>query len=149
MASARISKARREQLVEELHEVGLRATPARVAVLDAVLRADAPLTHAELTTKLEGNGWDAATIYRNLVAITEAGLIMRSDHGDRRWRFERRPADDATVHQHPHFLCTDCGTVSCLPKVEIELSQSAALPRSALAGAFEVQLHGLCDSCAG
>ena len=149
MASARISKVRREQLVDELHEVGQRATSARVAVLDAVLRADAPLTHAELTSKLDGNGWDAATIYRNLMAITEAGLIMRSDHGDRRWRFERRPAEDGAVHQHPHFMCTDCGTVSCLPTVEIELPRSSGLPRSALAGAFEVQLHGLCDSCSG
>lgn len=148
MASARISKTRREQLVEELHEVGLRATSARVAVLDAVLRADAPLTHAELTSKLEGNGWDAATIYRNLIAITEAGLIMRSDHGDRRWRFERRSTAGGAVHQHPHFMCTDCGTVSCLPKLEIELPKSSGLPRSAMAGAFEVQLRGLCDSCA-
>ena len=98
---SRITKTKRREIVDELHGAGLRATPARVAVLDAVRQASAPLTHAELTRELDGNGWDAATIYRNLVAITDAGLIVRSDHGDRRWRFEDRPSDGATEHQHP------------------------------------------------
>ena len=146
---SRITKTKRREIVDELHGAGLRATPARVAVLDAVRQAAAPLTHAELTRELDGNGWDAATIYRNLVAITDAGLIVRSDHGDRRWRFEDRPSDGATEHQHPHFLCTDCGTVSCLPEVEIRLPRSRGLPRSAAEGEFEVQLRGVCDSCSG
>ncbi|MCB0993500.1 MAG: transcriptional repressor [Acidimicrobiales bacterium] len=144
-----MSKARRQELVDELHGVELRATSARVAVLDAVRQSDAPVTHAELTQRLSGRGFDAATIYRNLMAITEAGLIQRKDHGDRRWRFESAgPGDVESAHSHPHFLCTDCGAVSCLPEVEIKLPPARGLPRSTHVGAFEVQLRGVCDSCA-
>ncbi|PRP91275.1 Peroxide-responsive repressor PerR [Enhygromyxa salina] len=146
--AARISKSQRREFVEELHEAGLRATPARLAVLGAVRRASAPLTHAELTRQLDGNGWDAATIYRNLIAITDAGLIVRSDHGDRRWRFEDRARSNSrTEHQHPHFFCTDCGSVSCLPEVEVRMPRTRGLPRSAADGAYDVQLRGVCDSC--
>ncbi len=148
--AARISKNKRREIVEELHEAGLRATPARVAVPAAVRRASSPLTHAELARERDGHGWDAATIYRNLVAITDAGLIVRSDYGDRRWRFENRSSASSssrTEHQHPHFLCTDCGSVSCLPEVEVRLPRAQGLPRSAADGAFDVQLRGVCDSC--
>ncbi len=145
MAGRILSEARRQALVEALHKAELRVTPARVAVLDAVRQAEAPLTHAELARQLAGCGWDATTIYRNLMTITEAGLVQRKDHGDRRWRFESAREG----HAHPHFICTDCGTVSCLPEVEIKVKRSSrGLPRSASAGAFEIQLRGVCDSCA-
>lgn len=148
MAGRLLSKAKRQALVDELHAANLRATPARVAVLDAVRRATAPVTHAELAQQLSGRGWDAATIYRNLIAITDAGLVRRKDHGDRRWRFEGVSKAEETPHTHPHFLCTDCGTVSCLPEVEVEVPRARGLPRSAHAGQFEVQFRGVCDTCA-
>lgn len=148
MATPTLSKARRQALVDELHAAKLRATPARLAVLDALRRATAPVTHAQLARQLSTRGWDAATIYRNLMAITDADLVVRKDHGDRRWRFESRSTSDETTHTHPHFLCTDCGGVSCLPEVEVKLPPGRGLPRSAHAGRFEVQFRGVCDRCA-
>ena len=145
MSARPISKTRREGLVEDLHEVGLRATPARLAVLDAVRRVASPVTHGELADQLDGSGWDSATIYRNLIALTEVGLIARTDHGDRRWRFE--PVTTAVQHEHPHFFCTDCGSVSCLPGLEVRLKKTGALPNAARAGGLEIQLRGVCDSC--
>ncbi len=144
MAGRILSMARRQALVDELHAAKLRITPARVAVLDAVRQAEAPITHAELARQLAGHGWDATTIYRNLITIAEAGLVQRKDHGDRRWRFESVTAG----HDHPHFMCTDCGTVSCLPEVEIKVKRGRGLPRSTSAGGFEIQIRGVCDSCA-
>jgi Fur family ferric uptake transcriptional regulator len=132
--SGRITKSQRADLVDALHDVGLRATTARVAVLHAVRSADDPVTHEDLKRDLAGNGWDAATIYRNLVALTEAGLVARSDHGDRRWRFE--------------MATTDCGSVRCLPELEVRLRHTASLPRAARSGSLEVQLRGVCDQCA-
>lgn len=142
----RLSKTERERLVSGLHEVGLRATAARVAVFHAVRRARGPVTHDDLKRELEGSGWDAATIYRNLVALTEAGLVARTDHGDRRWRFE--PATSEAHAEHPHFFCVDCGTVRCLPEVQVRLRHTGALPRAARSGGVEVQLRGVCDQCA-
>lgn len=136
--------SRRQVLVEEVHEAGLRATRARIAVLDTLSVAAAPLTHHEVVAKLEGGQWDAATIYRNLIALVEAGLVTRSDHGDHRWRYER---PSKGKHAHPHFLCSDCGGVRCLPGTQVVLRGKPALPRSAREGHFEVQLQGVCDLC--
>ncbi len=149
MTSRPLSKAKRQAYAEELHTAGLRATPARIAVLDALHRASAPRSHAELCRQLSAKRLDPTTIYRNLVALTEAGLCVRSDHGDRRWRFElaRGAHEQRSTHRHPHFLCTDCGGVSCLPEVEVRVPKSENLPRSTHAGHFEVQLRGLCDRC--
>jgi Fur family ferric uptake transcriptional regulator len=137
---------RRQALVDELHTLGLRATPARVGVLDAIRSVDAPVTHAELAERVRGNGWDAATVYRNLMTLVEAGVVARTDHGDRRWRFEAVRIDEPR-HEHPHFFCTDCGTVSCLPEVKVQLRRTMTLPRSARSHHVEVQLRGVCDDC--
>ncbi len=113
-------------------------------MLDTVSGAETPLTHHEVAAGLEGDGWDAATIYRNLIALVEAGLVTRTDHGDHRWRYER-PSDEG--HAHPHFLCSDCGGIRCLPGTRVVLRGKPALPRSAREGHFEVQIQGVCDLC--
>jgi Fur family ferric uptake transcriptional regulator len=140
-----LPEKRRQALVAELHELGLRATPARVGVLAAIRSVSAPVTSAELAERVSGSGWDAATVYRNLMTLVEAGVVERIDHGDRRWRFE--PVSDESGHEHAHFYCTDCGSVSCLPEVKMQVSKGASLPRSVRTEHVEVRLRGVCDAC--
>lgn len=144
MSGHKLPARRRAQLVDELHDAGLRVTPARLVVLDAIRRASGPTTHGELAKRL-GDDWDAATIYRNLMALTQVGLVTRSDHGDRRWRFE--PASEPQDHEHAHFLCTDCGLVRCLPDLDIRVRKSGAVPKAVRTGDVEYQLRGVCDRC--
>lgn len=125
----------------ELRTAGLRATPARVAVLEAVRRSPRPLSHAEMTDQLQGAGFSRVTIYRCLLNLTEAGLVRRTELGDRVWRFE----DGAAPSAHPHFVCTDCGEVECLPEVQVSLS--GAGPAALRDRSIEVQVRGRCDRC--
>ena len=134
----------REQLVEELHALGLRATPARVGVLAAIRSVASPVTSAELADLVRNHGWDAATVYRNLMTLVDAGVVTRSDLGDRRWRFA---AATHGANRHPHFVCTDCGAVSCLHDVKVEMAESANLPRYLQSEHVEVQVRGVCDEC--
>ena len=138
---------RDDALRDAIRAAGLRVTRARVTVLRLLTRSDAPVSHAEVTDALAGDGWDRATLYRNLVALTEAGLLRRVDIGDHVWRFERVD-DDADAHDehHPHFLCTACGEVSCLPELGLQLG-GADLPRALAEGQVTIQLKGLCDDC--
>jgi Fur family ferric uptake transcriptional regulator len=139
----------RAALRQALHDAGLRATSARVAVLGALRQAAMPLSHAEVAELVDDAGCDRATVFRNLVALAEAGLARRTDHGDRTWRFEAADAaHDHDVIPHPHFLCTECGTVMCVDGVEIKVPKNARLPRAVRTSAVEVQLRGVCDSCA-
>ncbi len=109
--------------------VGLRCTTARLAVLEQMLNASGPQTHAEVSAALDHRGFDRATIYRNLTELTEAKLVTRVDLGDHVWRFEakRHKSGDGHGHggDHPHFVCTSCGEVSCLDDVTVAITQRA------------------------
>jgi len=128
-----------------IRRVGLRATASRIAVLWSLRRKQAAMSHSERVHELSGESWDRATIYRNLVDLTNAELVKRIEVGDRTWRFEAvDPEHQAGAH--PHFLCVDCGTVECLPQVSVEAGTSR-VPRSVKAREFEVQLRGVCNDC--
>ncbi len=131
-----------------LRDAGLRATPARAAVLSVLRAAGNPRSHAEVVALLEGRGWDPATIFRNLVTLAEVGFLRRTDVGDHVWRFELVVEDDQGVtHEHAHFLCKGCGEVTCMPEFELKLPRGSPVPRSVKARAVDIQLHGLCDEC--
>lgn len=140
---SRFRPSRRKALVDKLRAAGLRTTNARLAVLDVIYTATTPLTHLEVRER-SGDDWDAATVYRNLVTLVEAGILTRTDHGDRRWRYE---ASSEESHDHPHFLCSACGEVRCLPETEVVLRGKAVLPASAGDGKLEIQLRGVCEAC--
>jgi Fur family ferric uptake transcriptional regulator len=124
-----------------------------MAVLERLDAASAPLSHGEVAALLAPSGVDRATVYRNLVDLVEAGLARRSDLGDHVWRFERtRPAragGGGHAANHPHFVCVDCGTVSCLPEGSVRVRGGPGWPRALSRRLLEVQLRGRCDQCAG
>jgi len=129
---------------------GLRATAPRVAVMQALARIGRPTTHAEIAATLASEGWDRATVYRNLVDLAEAGLARRLDMGDHLWRFEllsEEPAAHAEA-DHPHFLCDSCGDVACLPRDAVQVTASARAPRALKKKAVQIQVKGRCDRCA-
>src|SRR5690348_15992405 len=102
------------ELQEKLRELGLRATLSRVAVLQQLIAARAPLTHGEVAEQLAASGFDRATVYRNLIDLSEVGLVRRSDMGDHVWRFELVTEDAQHAEsEHPHFICQGCGAVEC------------------------------------
>jgi Fur family ferric uptake transcriptional regulator len=126
----------------------MRSTASRVAVLAYLSGAQAPLSHTEIHDALVDRGYDRATIYRNLVDLAEAGLLVRSDLGDHVWRFERRqPSGAGHTDGHPHFVCVDCGEVSCLPELAVKVVAASGAPKALGTKQVEVQVKGRCDDC--
>lgn len=133
-----------------LRGAGLRSTGPRVAVLRHLIQRAAPVSHADLCKALEKDGFDRATLYRNLIDLTEVGIASRTDLGDHVWRFEvkQRDGDGNHVVAHPHFVCSDCGTVSCLPDVAVKIvGGKRAAPRSLATKNVAIQITALCDDC--
>ncbi|HKE13719.1 MAG TPA: transcriptional repressor [Kofleriaceae bacterium] len=127
---------------ELLRGAGLRSTAPRLAVLAHVRAAGRPVSHPEVADALEPRGFDRASLYRNLIDLTERGILSRHDFGGHVWRFdlrERGPASHGT--DHPHFVCTDCGEVECMPGVEVRI------PRRFGRRAVAVEVKGLCPDC--
>ncbi len=133
-----------------LQGAGLKRTGPRLAVLEKLERAHAPVTHAEIVDQLAHLPYDRATIYRSLMTLSEVGILRRTDLGGT-WRFElvRGEGADAAAHgkAHPHFVCEDCGEVSCLPDLVFTLPAARGLPRAVARKRVEIQLRGRCDHC--
>lgn len=132
-----------------LRDRGLRATAPRLAVLRSLRAHKAPVSHGDLVEELGPEGWDRATIYRNLVDLTDVGLVRRTDMGDHTWRFELRvEGGEHDGGLHPHFMCNQCGDVVCLPEEAVQLKAARGLPRALRKKGVEIQLKGRCDRCA-
>src|SRR5688572_30860026 len=112
-----------EQARETLRAAGLRSTTSRVAVLQHVAAGGQPVSHADVAEVLVPQGYDKSTLYRCLVELADAGLLSRLDAGDHAWRFEPKDEQHATG-EHPHFVCVDCGQVTCLPDVEVKIAHA-------------------------
>ena len=134
-----------EQLKASIREAGLRATPARIATLRLLHQATAPLTHAEVSEELQDLGVDKATVFRNLNDMASAGLLRRTELGDRVWRFELANEDGEEGTAHPHFVCVDCGTVSCMD--EIKLTAGSIRLSQEFGEVTEILLRGHCNDC--
>jgi Fur family ferric uptake transcriptional regulator len=129
-----------------IRATGLRSTSARIAVLQHLQAARAPLTHAEIADELVPLGFDKATVYRNLIDLTDAGIVSRSELGDHVWRFEVRGEGAAHDGEHPHFVCVSCGSVTCLGDVKITPTKKKEW--ADIADISEVLLKGHCVNCA-
>jgi len=124
--------------------VGLRTTSARLAVVRRLQGAKSPLSHAEVAEDLVPLGFDKATVFRNLTDLVDAGLVSRTELGDHVWRFELRKKAHHD-EQHPHFVCVDCGSVTCLH--DVDMPKTAQETWAKVGRVTEILLKGHCNTC--
>ena len=135
-----------ERLRARLRTARLRGTAARLAVLAVLEQAGGPKTHLEVFEALSHLGLDRATVYRNLVTLSDEGFASRTDLGDHVWRFELLSESGHEGPRHAHYVCTDCGEVSCMKEVEVEAVAPPAHP-GAPGKVTEILFKGVCDKC--
>jgi Fur family ferric uptake transcriptional regulator len=126
----------------------LRRTPVRAGVLEILLKAARPLGAVEILEKLPPHT-DAVTVYRTLNTFTGKHVLHRIRGEDRVWRYALGDPQETAAHQHPHFVCEECGKVECLKGAEIPegLIRSLGVQGDYAIRYPEVLLHGLCPRC--
>jgi len=139
---ANAADRREEKFRELLTSRGLRVTEQRLALLQELVRVTSPISHPELSERMTGSGLDRATVYRNLLTLADAGVLIRAQLGDQVWRYELPRTLSSDHNHHPHLVCSDCGNVLCLPAGTVKLHGVAA--KSEIA---EVHLRGRCADC--
>ncbi|WP_432544720.1 Fur family transcriptional regulator [Kineococcus sp. SYSU DK002] len=97
-------------LGEVLHARGLRLTPQRGRILEAVRalgHASAEDVAEHLAPRDGSAGVDPSTVYRALAVLEEVGLVART-------QIDRRvPSFSAVEHGgHLHLVCDGCGAVA-------------------------------------
>ncbi len=121
-----------------------RVTVARVKVLDFLLAQDRSLTHHEIQAQLSGQaGIDSVTLYRVLEWLTDNELVHRIAGADQVWRFSAGGGHRA--HQHAHFQCTKCDTLTCF--TEVKLPRELALPEGFRSEQMDFLIKGVCPRC--
>lgn len=134
-----------DEIRSRLRDAGLRATSARVAVMELLAKIGTPETHQGISDQLQSLKFDKSTIFRALNDLAAGGLARRMELGDHVWRYElaSTPANGEHSDQsHPHLLCVICGSITCLAEDDIEIKISKSL------GPIEdVLLKGHCVSC--
>lgn len=136
----------RERVRETLRAAGLRRTPARERVLSTVESLAAPVTHGDLAAHPDLADIDEVTLYRTLSTLVEAELVHRVHGLDGAWRYCIQQRDRrGCPGNHPHFLCTSCGSMDCL--VDQPLPRVAVPEGSEVLGR-QFLVHGRCAACA-
>ena len=125
---------------------GLRRTRGRVRLLRFLLQARTPLSHSEIVAGLGDPPMDRVSVYRNLDALADRGIVHRAYVDGRTYLFETADRCGAMMC-HPHFTCRKCGAVSCLTEVKAMLPEG--LPDRYVVERTQVHLRGVCPECAG
>jgi Fur family ferric uptake transcriptional regulator len=127
---------------ELLRQAGVKVTPGRVLVLEALSSAAQPLSHSDLELRLPDS--DRVTLYRNLDSLVACGLALKAVDTRGVFRFSATGAQRQHAN-HVHFRCTDCGGVFCL---KAEPPAPPKLPRGFRLGHVEYDVRGTCAQCA-
>ncbi|MFT6563969.1 MAG: Fur family ferric uptake transcriptional regulator [Actinomycetes bacterium] len=134
----------RDALREQLRRAGLRATAARLLVLELVqesrhLNVD-ELTHAASEV---GESLDLSTAYRTLETLNDVGLLTHAHLGSGSPTYH---AVDAVPHIH--LVCRRCGGVSSVSAEGVEPAiDSVATQTGFHADLGHLVLHGICGDC--
>ena len=131
-------------LRNELHQRGLRMTPQRQLVLDAV-RELGHATPEQICARVQeaAPAVNITTVYRSLDLLERIGVVRHTHLG------HGAPTYSAQEHEHVHLVCHECGTVMEVPT---DLMDELAAKLDAVHG-FEldiahVALSGRCRDCA-
>jgi len=135
---------------DRLRRLGQRYTAQRRALVSMLVSAGQPLSLPEVLQAEAG--LKQSSVYRNLAALEQAGVVQRVVTDDGYGRYE--PAEDLTGHHH-HLVCSRCGKVR---DVDLPGSLERTLDRTldAIAGragfaqvSHRLDLVGMCALCAG
>ena len=132
-----------------LRKAGLRVTITRTTLVAAMLESHEPVSMEDAVRLCGHNGGDPATIYRNLQALTEAGILKPVRGVGRREMFELSHEPHATPHtghdHHAHVSCTKCGRVECIDMAEVPGPPPP--PKGWSVDDVTVTVWGLCPEC--
>jgi Fur family ferric uptake transcriptional regulator len=129
-----LSKADESQ---NLHKVGLKATAARIRILQLLEQSTARHLSADEVYKTlldAGEEIGLATVYRVLSQFETAGLVIRHNFEESRSVFER-----STDDHHDHMVDLDTGDVVEFVNDEIEKLQHAIAAKHG----YEIVSHNM------
>ncbi len=118
-------------------------TRQRELILQILSQSDRHLTADEVffLAKLKMPSIAMATVYNNLNAMNEAGIINRVHMDGGADCFER------TTDKHDHMICDVCGKLTNVRFPELQAHLQSALGREI--DSYDLTIHCVCPDCRG
>ncbi|GEM_PF-314252 len=131
--------------IEQLRRLGVRVTPQRLFVLDALEHGGGHMTAEEIMQWAVQRypALNLATVYRTLDLLIEVGLVaqMRLDTGVTTFEL-------VGAAPHHHLICEHCGAITELDNSVFEALNAQVLARYGFqARPRHLALFGLCRKC--
>jgi Fur family ferric uptake transcriptional regulator len=129
-----------------LEKKGLKKTPARLDVLEALLESNSALSQHEIELKFEKH-FDRITLYRTLRSFEEKGVIHRiyNSFGEAKYALCHDTCEEhAHSDHHLHFNCLNCKRTFCINEVHIP---AFTLPEGLVPIQYNFSIEGICEKC--
>jgi Fur family ferric uptake transcriptional regulator len=120
-----------------------RKTLAKTEIQKLISSSSFALSHSEIQSSLNGL-CDRVTIYRVLDRLLAEGQIHKIVNVDGSVKYAAcHSCSEKHNHDHLHFSCQKCNSVTCLESVE----PSYQLPMNYKVSEMNFMLSGLCPQC--
>lgn len=127
-----------------LRAAKLKRTISRRGILEVLLSGSRAQSAEEIAVRIGRSGPNKVTIYRTLETLVARGIVHKAYIRERTVYFEL--GDRCTAEQcHPHFVCTSCGDVFCLPGLLVPAAGSPG--EGYVIHRQQTKLEGLCPRC--
>jgi Fur family transcriptional regulator, ferric uptake regulator len=130
---------------EELKRVELKATPARIAVLNLLEKTEQPIDVNTIINFVndEGIKTDPATVFRIMNMFAAKGIVLPIQFQEGKTRYEL-----AGKEHHHHLVCENCGKIEdvlsqTIPALEKEIQSEHKF----LVKRHSLEFFGLCEDC--
>ncbi len=137
------STHRFEAAIDSLKRERLRITEPRKALLQLLDGVSKPLSADELHEALGSEEFDLVTIYRNLDAFENAGIVNRIPTESGKSLYEL----NAEQHHYHHIICRKCHCTEKLNTCEIEKLEKLATDLGYSEVTHVLELYGVCETC--
>jgi Fur family transcriptional regulator, ferric uptake regulator len=131
--------------IERLRKLGVRVTPQRVLVLQALASRDGHMTAEEIMQLVgeQRSGLNLATVYRTLDMLVTLGIVAQTDLGGGASSFEL-----VGNEPHHHLVCEGCHSVTELDDEVLAPLRDQLLARYGFtAHSRHIAVFGLCRKC--
>ena len=130
---------------KELQALDLRATPARVAVMQFLEKTSDPVDISSIQEYLLDKhiDTDPATVFRIMNMFTIKGITMPIQFHEGKTRYEL-----ANKQDHHHLICENCGRVEDIEDTVIPtLEKHIGKKYQFLVKRHSLEFFGLCKNC--
>ena len=134
----------KKSIKELLHKRKLKATNSRIDLLSNLDKFGSAMPYSAIQKSLIGG--DRVTLYRTLQTLTEKGIIHKAatiDNEDYYAICGLSCTSDNHSHNHIHFKCDDCHTITC-ENIEKEIDLS--IPNFKI-NSVSINVNGKCKDC--